>query len=89
MLLSYPEFPISTLSLRKTLRQPPAEAEPLYQRAFRINEKALGPEHQSVAWILNNWALLRYAQRLPEQDSLFLRVPLTSSSACFSTTLLI
>ena len=33
-----------------------AEAEPLYQRALAIAEKALGPEHLEVAMSLNNLA---------------------------------
>jgi tetratricopeptide (TPR) repeat protein len=39
-----------------------AEAEPLYQRALRIWEKALGPEHPDVATSLNNLAELCRAQ---------------------------
>jgi tetratricopeptide (TPR) repeat protein len=35
-----------------------AEAEPLFQRALRIREKALGPDHTDVATVLNNLALL-------------------------------
>ena len=35
-----------------------AEAEPLYQRAITIREKALGPDHPQVATGLNNLALL-------------------------------
>ena len=35
-----------------------AKAEPLYQRALKINEKALGPEHPDTAKSLNNLALL-------------------------------
>ena len=35
-----------------------AEAEPLYQRALEIREKALGPEHPDVALSLNNLAML-------------------------------
>ncbi len=34
------------------------EAEPLYQRAIAINEKALGPEHPDLAIYLNNLATL-------------------------------
>ncbi len=34
------------------------EAEPLYQRALAIWEKALGPEHPNVATSLNNLASL-------------------------------
>ena len=39
-----------------------AEAEPLYQRALAIWEKALGPEHPDVATSLNNLAALYQAQ---------------------------
>ncbi len=47
-----------------------AQAEPLYQRALAIREKALGPEHPDVATSLNNRALLydeqgKYAQAEP------------------------
>ena len=35
-----------------------AEAEPLYQRALAIDEKALGPEHPDVATSLENYASL-------------------------------
>ena len=38
------------------------EAEPLYERAIAIDEKALGPEHPTVATMLNNLALLYNAQ---------------------------
>ena len=46
------------------------EAEPLYQRALDINQKALGPEHPDVARDLNNLALLyddqgKYAKAEP------------------------
>ncbi len=41
-----------------------AEAEPLYRRALAIREKALGPEHPSVATALENYAgLLRKTNR--------------------------
>jgi tetratricopeptide (TPR) repeat protein len=33
-----------------------AEAEPLYQRALKIDEKALGPDHPKVAAIAENLA---------------------------------
>jgi hypothetical protein len=33
-------------------------AKPLYQRALAIREKALGPEHPSVATSLENYAVL-------------------------------
>ena len=39
-----------------------AEARPLYERSLAINEKALGPEHPSVAASLNNLAALFRAQ---------------------------
>ena len=35
-----------------------ATAEPLYQRALAITEKAFGPEHPNIAKSLNNLALL-------------------------------
>ncbi len=38
------------------------EAEPLYKRALRIDEKALGPAHPGVATDLNNLAALYDAQ---------------------------
>ncbi|MFQ5915996.1 MAG: tetratricopeptide repeat protein [Nitrospinota bacterium] len=34
------------------------EAEPLFKRALAIREKALGPEHPSVAQSLENYAAL-------------------------------
>ncbi len=41
-----------------------AEAEPLYQRALAVYEKALGPEHPDVATSLENYAaLLRETER--------------------------
>ena len=36
-----------------------AKAEPLYQRALKIDEKALGPDHPDTATALNNLALLK------------------------------
>ncbi|CAN0583074.1 unnamed protein product, partial [Laminaria digitata] len=39
-----------------------AEAGPLYKRSLAIYEKALGPEHPSVARSLNNLAVLFRAQ---------------------------
>ena len=44
-----------------------AEAEPLYQRAIAIDEKALGPEHPNLAIKLNNLALLYEAQEKYEE----------------------
>ena len=38
-----------------------AEALPLYQRALKIREKALGPEHPDTATSLNNLAALYQA----------------------------
>ena len=35
-----------------------AKAEPLYQRALKIREKALGPDHPDTATALNNLAEL-------------------------------
>ncbi len=35
-----------------------AKAEPLYQRALAIAEKALGPDHPHVATALENYAAL-------------------------------
>ncbi len=35
-----------------------AEAEPLHKRALAIREKALGPDHPSVATSFNNLAAL-------------------------------
>ena len=48
-----------------------AEAEPLYQRALAIWEKALGPEHLNVAQSLENYAdLLRKTGRADEAAEL-------------------
>ena len=44
-----------------------SEAEPLYQRALAISEKALGPDHPSTATSLNNLALLYKSQGQYEQ----------------------
>ena len=50
------------------------EAEPLYQRALAIWEKALGPEHPDVATSLNNLAGLYYAQgKYEEAEPLYQR----------------
>ena len=47
------------------------QAEPLYQRALTISEKALGPEHPDVAKSLDNYAdLLRKTGRNAEAESL-------------------
>ena len=51
-----------------------AEAEPLYQRALAIREKALGPEHPDVANSLNNLAVLYRAQgKYAEAEPLYQR----------------
>ena len=50
-----------------------AEAEPLYQRALAISEKALGPEHPDVAKSLNNLAELFRAQGRNEGAERLLR----------------
>ena len=48
-----------------------AEAEPLYQRALAIREKALGPEHPEVAASLENYAaLLRETSRDTEAEKM-------------------
>ena len=39
-----------------------SDAEPLYQRALHIDEKALGPDHPYVAVDLDNLAALYYKQ---------------------------
>ncbi len=51
-----------------------AEAEPLYNRALAIREKALGPDHPRVATSLNNLALLYHAQgKYAEAEPLYKR----------------
>jgi len=51
-----------------------AEAEPLYQRALAISEKALGPEHPNVANSLNNLAALYRGQgKYAEAEPLYQR----------------
>jgi tetratricopeptide (TPR) repeat protein len=51
-----------------------AEAEPLYNRALAIVEKALGPEHPNVAQSLENYAgLLRETGRVSKADLLEIR----------------
>ena len=51
-----------------------AEAEPLYQRALAISEKALGPEHPDIATALNNLAeLYRATGRYAEAEPLYQR----------------
>jgi Tfp pilus assembly protein PilF len=51
-----------------------AEAEPLYQRALAIREKALGADHPDTATSLNNLATLYYHQgRSGEAEPLYRR----------------
>lgn len=51
-----------------------AEAEPLYKRSLAISEKALGPDHPSVALTLGNLAmLLATTDRLPDAVPLMRR----------------
>lgn len=47
--------PIGSVSAARSFS---AEAEPLYQRALAIREKALGPEQPDVADVLENYASL-------------------------------
>jgi tetratricopeptide (TPR) repeat protein len=47
------------------------EAEPLYQRALAIREKALGPDHPSTVLSVRNYALfLRERGRAAEAEKL-------------------
>ena len=51
-----------------------AQAEPPYQRALAIYEKALGPDHPNVATSLNNLALLYNTQgQYGQAEPLYLR----------------
>ena len=51
-----------------------AQAEPLYQRALAIREKALGPDHPNVATSLENYAaLLRELDRTAEAETIEVR----------------
>jgi tetratricopeptide (TPR) repeat protein len=51
-----------------------AEAEPLYRRALKIDEKAYGPDHSDVAIGLNNLAaLLKATNRTAEAEPLYRR----------------
>jgi len=50
------------------------EAEPLYQHALAICEKALGPDHPNTSTSLNNLALLYYNQgRYEQAEPLYMR----------------
>ena len=52
-----------------------AEAEPLYQRSFKIREKALGPDHPDVAASLSRLAILCEAQgRYAEAEPLYQQI---------------
>ena len=47
------------------------EAEPLYERSLTIMEEALGPEHPSLAQVLENHAvLLRETDRMDEAEQM-------------------
>jgi tetratricopeptide (TPR) repeat protein len=51
-----------------------AQAELLYRRALKIDEKSLGPDHPNVAFKLNNLAqLLQAINRLSDAEPLFRR----------------
>ena len=51
-----------------------ADAEPLYKRVLAINQKALGPDHPSVALALNDLAGLYVAQgRYADAEPLYKR----------------
>jgi tetratricopeptide (TPR) repeat protein len=73
------EFAEATLLLNQTgyylhQRAEYAQAEPLYQRALAIREKALGPEHPYTASSLNNLALLLHDQgKVEEAEPLYRR----------------
>jgi len=57
-----------------------AQAEPLYQGALAIREKALGPEHPQVAAVLENYAaLLHKLNRDGEADELEARAQAISA----------
>ena len=50
------------------------DAEPLFERSLAINEKALGPEHPSVASTMNKLAALyRDQDRYAEAEPLYKR----------------
>jgi tetratricopeptide (TPR) repeat protein len=52
-----------------------AEAEPLYQRALRIQEQVLGPEHPEVATLLNYLSAMYHEQsKYAEAERLLQRV---------------
>ncbi len=58
------------------------QAEPLFQRALAIVEKALGPEHPHVATSLNNLAALYIAQgKYTEAEPLYQRALLVLTRA--------
>ena len=62
-----------------------AEAEPLYQRALAILEKALGPEHPHLATGLENYAvLLRAIGRQEEAATMEARAQVIRTKAASS-----
>jgi tetratricopeptide (TPR) repeat protein len=61
---------LNNLALLYKIQARYAEAEPMYQRALGIVEKALGPEHPNLASILNNIAELdRTLGKYPEAEA--------------------
>lgn len=62
------------------------QAEPLYERALAIWEKALGPDHTHVATVLNNLAALyRATNRDDEAEALEQRAAAIASTSRAST----
>ncbi len=58
------------------------QAEPLYQRALAIDERALGPEHPGLATDLNSLAALYYTQgKFTEAEPLYQRALLVLTRA--------
>jgi tetratricopeptide (TPR) repeat protein len=65
---------LNNLALLYKIQAKYAEAEPIYQRALGIVEKALGPGHPSLASILNNIADLdRSLGKYAEAEALYQR----------------
>jgi tetratricopeptide (TPR) repeat protein len=67
-----PEHPYVATSLNNLAQLYQAQgqygkAEPLYQRALAIRDKALGPEHPEVATSFENYAFLLRSMGLPEK----------------------
>ena len=65
---------LSYLAEVYVVQQKYAEAEPLYQRALEIREKAKGPEHHDVLVSLNNLAAVYYVHgKYAEAESFYKR----------------